>query len=101
MKADKTKVIFRKFRGLGDVIAIFPELPGTNDNFTCMSYQHIGQHGACTPDTIISITTPVDERYPEYRDLKKELESLGYDLQVCKRLSIQMYVERTQKGKVQ
>ena len=40
---EKTKVIFRKFIG-GDVIALFPELPGDNSVLNCLNYMHNGQH---------------------------------------------------------
>jgi len=84
----KTKVIFRKFKN-GDVIAIFPEMLGNWKTHTCESYMHIGQHGACDPqyliDEITKLATP-----DEYNDLKLELESIGYDLQVCKRQSYNM-----------
>ena len=89
MKQDKeqTKVIFRKFypEEGGDVIAIFPELAGTfNPLITCLSYQHIGQHGSIfIPYDFF--TFPATEE--EYAPLKQELESLGYNLRVCKRMS--------------
>ena len=43
---DKTKVIFRKFDESDDIIAIFPEVPGTNNGWDCQSYMLVGQHGA-------------------------------------------------------
>lgn len=78
---DKTKVIFRHWKG--DVIAIFPEIPGDMSPYTCMSYQHVGQHGACDPYGIIADSRPATliERWP----LRKELMCLGYKLQVIHR----------------
>lgn len=74
----KTLVIFRKFRG-GDVIALFPaELVG--DHGHCSSYMHVGQHGAA--NYIRLLTTTVLAAPQEYKTLKKELESLGYNLDV-------------------
>jgi len=81
---DKTKVIFRVFKDGGDVIAIFPEDPATLDPYTCNSYQHLGQHGACNPTGLIAVTTAAKPE--QYQDLKEELESIGYDLEVIKRL---------------
>ena len=82
----KTKVIFRKFpaRHGGEVLALFPELPGTNDPHTCLSYQHTGQHGAASADIgrTLPLATP-----EEYAPLKRELESIGYALDVQTRFS--------------
>ena len=78
----KTPVIFRKFKD-GDVIAIFPTLPGTNNPNTCGSYQHIGQHGACSLD-IVSITKLA--QWEDYADLYRELQSIGYSMKVYNRI---------------
>lgn len=82
MKRDtqKTKVIFRKFKE-GDIIALFPELKHYPDG-SVESYQHIGQHGAADMG-IISITKPVKPE--DYQELKRELEFIGYNLDVRKR----------------
>ena len=83
---EKTKVIFRTFypeKG-GEVIAIFPELAGDSNPYrTCMSYMHVGQHGAVSLD-YTEFTFP--SRADEVEPLKRELESLGYDLKVIKRM---------------
>ena len=76
-----TKVIFRKFREGGDVIAFFPEVPGTYNPHTCLSYMHLGQHGAASAgagDTLPA--TPHD-----YAGLYRELQGLGYELEVIQR----------------
>ena len=85
MKKDKdiTKVIFRKFKDDNSVIAYFPELPGTNDFSTCLSYMHTGQHGSASID--MSGTLKASES--EYENLKDELESIGYNLKVSYRFS--------------
>ncbi len=84
MKKDKhkTPVIFRMFKD-GDIIAIFPAQAGTNDVNTCGSYMHIGQHSACSVD-IASIARIA--HVSEYRYLRKELEGLGYNLHIIKRM---------------
>lgn len=79
------KVIFRKwstYRRDGEIIALFPELPGTNDTDSCLSYEHFGQHGAS--DAGLSRVT-VPARPAEYAALAKELRSIGYKLTVIKR----------------
>lgn len=73
----KTEVIFRKFPE-GDIIAIFPfdkwDLTG---NYS--SYMHVGQHGACSPELAKELLRPTKE---EYKNLKEELESIGYNLEI-------------------
>lgn len=78
------KVIFRVFPE-GDVIAIFPEVPG-NDWRTCNSYQHIGQHSAC--DLGIIVTTRL-AKPTEYADLLAELTQIyeDYNLVVTKKIT--------------
>lgn len=79
-----TKVIFRKWKSNGDIIALFPELPGSVRPGTCLSYEHVGQHGAASLSLTQAHTTLATEQ--EYRDLKRELESCGYRLKVLKRM---------------
>lgn len=89
---EKTKVIFRVFKPRPefdeageDVIAIFPELPGDSNPYrTCLSYQHIGQHGAIIVD-FTGITRPANQG--EFAALAWELESIGYNLKISKRSS--------------
>lgn len=78
------KVIFRKFPD-GDVIALFPGLPGTANANTCSSYMHVGQHGAA--DTgLVRDTKPAARA--EYAPLLKELRAIGYDnLRIAKRFT--------------
>ena len=78
-------------QGQGDVIAIFPELRGARVDY-CMSYQHIGQHGDCQPDYIINVSQLASKK--EYKPLYDELLSIGYNLQVMKRYSFKMYLNR-------
>lgn len=82
-----TRVIFRKWpkKQGGDVIALFPGLAGTvGDPFTCESYQTIGQHGAASVDLVNDTrkATPA-----EYADLQKELERVGYTLEIAHRFT--------------
>lgn len=76
----RTKVLFRKFKKGGDIIAIFPQEPWTNDPHTCISYQHLGQHGQCSPDLLRDIT--VTAKPEEYAPLWRELVSIGYSLAI-------------------
>jgi hypothetical protein len=77
------KVIFKKFKG--EIIALFPEVIGDAGKVdTCMSYQHIGQHGSA------SVHLPWKTCKPEeYADLLQELKSLGYsDLYVGSKFTV-------------
>jgi hypothetical protein len=73
----ETKVIFRKFKDNGDIIAIFPDEPWSNG--LCASYMHVGQHSGASPN-IMHETLPATP--DEYATLKRELESIGYSLNV-------------------
>lgn len=70
-----TKVVFRKFKDGGDIIAMFPRIPADRNGHDCVSYQHVGQHGAADPG-IVSITTPATKK--EYAPLLAELKRIGY-----------------------
>jgi len=79
----KTKVIFRKFNS-GALIALFPEQLGTRQWNTCESYMHIGQHGSALIELVMitKLASP-----PEYSELKRELETLGYNLEVVQKFT--------------
>ena len=75
-------VTFRKFTD-GDVIALFPKLFTGQDNDSnqfIMSYMHIGQHGDASDDLIDDLSPATSD---EYSDLKAELTSIGYELEVA------------------
>jgi hypothetical protein len=79
MKKDKekTNVKFFKFPK-GDVIAIFPD-DACDNNGNLSSYQRIGQHGPCSPELMNELKRATKK---EYESLKRELESIGYNLGV-------------------
>lgn len=81
-----TPVIFRidKYGKDKQVTAVFPYEESTVGKpwlRTC--YAHIGQHGACDKAWVYEYTRPATPE--EYAPLKKELERMGYSLQVLKR----------------
>jgi hypothetical protein len=84
------KVVFRKFKE-GDIIALFPRLPGTNSPYTCDSYMHFGQSGSADPE-IVKITKPATPE--EYADLAKELRSMGFELDIKTRVRYVDMLER-------
>ena len=70
------------FRKEGDVIALFPKLLEGQDvhgNQFILSYMHIGQHGGASDDLIDDLSPATAD---EYSDLKAELSSIGYELEV-------------------
>lgn len=74
----KTKVKFLIEKDSeNDVWAFFPEEIAHDYFLTC--YAHIGQHSACHPDYAKECK---EANYDQYSDLKKELESIGYKLEI-------------------
>ena len=70
-----TIVVFRKYPD-GEVIALFPEAPGSNAPGTCESYMHVGQHAAAHYAGVIRSTKPTDRG--EHLPLLAELRRIGY-----------------------
>jgi len=71
----KTKVVFKILEG--NVIALFPDIRESGN--TILSYMHIGQHSAAARCWLYEL---VDATVAQYSQLKKELISIGYDLQL-------------------
>lgn len=75
------KVLFRKYKGDGQIIALFPEELWSRCNLSIASYMHKGQHGSADYETVIHCTTPAAPQ--EYEALYNELVSIGYkDLEI-------------------
>ena len=79
----KTDVIFRKFKDDNAIIALFPYDLWSYRGIDCMSYMHVGQHGAAEHSACLKNCKPAKEN--EYQDLFNELEDLGYNLNVIKK----------------
>lgn len=89
----KTPVIFRTWIVEGDTIALFPTIPWDEFGAECASYQHIGQHDAADPDSVIQQTRPATPE--ETEELMAELLSIGYDdLVIYKRQQLWMWLAR-------
>ena len=92
-----TKVAFRFWfdgpgdRKNGEVTAIMPEILGTADPYTCTCYAHMGQHGACNMSIVNQCSRPATAE--ETARLLAELESLGYRVEIIKRLNQQAYLD--------
>ena len=82
----KVDVQFRVLRD--EVIAVFPyEIFSITD---VMSYVHMGQHIGCAW-YINTFTKPASEE--QYKDLLKELQAIGYDVNIIKRRNHSKYLE--------
>ena len=73
-------VTFRIFKG--ELIAFFPH---TIENHigNVMIYAHIGQHSCADYKSCVKHSRPALPN--EYENLKKELENIGYNLNIVKR----------------
>ena len=75
-----TVVQFKKFHD-GDIIALFPNEKYApvlvwDSNGCITSYMHMGQHGGAST----KLYSQLDDAQPhEYMELKKELETIGYN----------------------
>lgn len=90
IKETKTKVIFRKFPD-GEIIALFPELPGNNDPDTCLSYKRNRRYGAAYAG--VDRTLKLDICATQLA-LFRELTLIGYNLTVVTRFSYRMNQNR-------
>lgn len=101
MKKDTyiTEVIFRKWRSnnyANKIIALFPYAVETLAG-SIMSYEHIGQHGGADYNHCINMTVPA--KAEEYKDLKEELEYIGYNLKVINKRNYKKYLTELNKAK--
>lgn len=85
-------VVFRRWRDAGSLIALFPEVPADYGGLHCLSYEHIGQHGAADYHGVISASLPATEA--ETASLAAELRSIGYDLHPVQRASWRHHEKR-------
>lgn len=77
-----TLVKFRVHPANEDLFAYFPNLNYFRENnLTKQGYAHIGQHSPVSVD-YIKETRPATRE--EFEPLKRELESIGYNLKICK-----------------
>lgn len=77
-------VVFRRWKAGGTPIALFPEIEATDEGL-CLSFEHVGQHGAACYAGVVSRTVPADVSEPDVAVLKRELESAPYGYQLVVR----------------
>lgn len=81
----KTTVIYRRYKsGNKSVVALFPAIEGDCSG-GCLSYEHVGQHGAANYNHVVAITTPADAQSADVIELHNELIGIGYKLRIAKR----------------
>lgn len=76
-----TDVVFRTAHSgpdKGEVFALFPGLPGTNDPSTCLIYTKVDQHSSADTAWCIRLSRPATPE--ESKPLAKRLEGYGYTL---------------------
>lgn len=91
----QTLTVFRRYRD-NEIIALFPYEPHDRTGVHCVCYVHHGQHGAADPATVIRQTKPAQPH--EYEMLERELERIGYHLNIRQRIPADAY--RVRRGKV-
>lgn len=97
---NKIKVVFRKYKDTGDIVALFPTVPEDLYGYKCSGYAHIGQHFSADPLDMIQITYRCKTR-AEYAELLRELISIGYDnLLVSERISRHDFAKRREAARV-
>ena len=96
MKQDtfKTEMIFRKDKA--GVFALMPYDIATLEGHVTY-YQHVGQHGSADYQGCMRKSVPTN--VIEYLDLYNELESLGYNIKIVKRMNHDRYLTELQKAK--
>ena len=89
----KTDVIFRvdtKLEPKGTIFALMPHQCCDHEGHID-TYQHVGQHSTANYRYCVSISRLATPE--EYKDLKEEMESLGYDLRVIKKQNRDKYLK--------
>lgn len=82
------KVIFRKFKKEGDIIAFIPAVPANLG--LMMSYQHLGQHAEADYKGLINITKPAEPS--EYESLANEISKIYSEpVQAVRKMHASMY----------
>lgn len=66
------RVVFKKDRKTGEIVAVLPEGKGGSLMVSC--YTHEGQHSVCSVGYLLSEVVSASE--PEYRPLLEEMQSL-------------------------
>jgi hypothetical protein len=85
-------VVFRRWKDIYEVIALFPEIPTDIHGWYCNSYEHIGQHGGADYCGVVMQTQPA--RPEEFASLARELTLIGYAIRPIRRASARHHQRR-------
>lgn len=85
-----TRAVFRIFKG--EVLALFPAIAANTNPDCCLSYQHVGQHGAAHYYAVMRAS--VSATSAQRDALLRELIGAGYRLEVIHRSSPADYAAR-------
>lgn len=91
------RVVFRRWRDGGGVIALFPELPADIHGIYCDSYEHVGQHGGADYLGVVRHTAPATPE--ESAALAAELTRIGYRLVPVRRASPRLHERRREEAR--
>lgn len=91
------RVVFRRWKDGGEVIALFPELPADAHGYFCDTYMQVGQHGGADYYGVIRESFPV--RPSESAILARELRRIGYRLKPIRRASWQHHEQRREAAR--
>ena len=86
------RVVFRRWKDSGEVVAVFPEIPADAEGRQCVTYQCSVEYGAAEYFTLMRATTPAEPE--EHADLAHELASLGYHVEPIWRARLQHHRRR-------
>ena len=94
---NEQRVVFRKWRDTGSVIALFPEIPTDRQGWYCEAYEHVGQHGGADYHGVIQASRPA--KPTEYRSLANDLDRIGYRVKPIKRASFRHHEQRRKEAR--
>lgn len=92
MDTETTPVVFRRWRGTNDIIALFPAEPSDIAGLYCLSYERVGQHGGADYHGVVQASRPATDE--EATSLAQELARIGYRLQPIRRASQAIHERR-------
>jgi len=98
LNAEATIVVFRKYAD-GSIIALFPADAATVEGYHCMSYVHVGQHGAADYNLVVNQSKPATPA--EYAALETELKLIGYNLEIRKKVQYKIHRQRIDSVRAQ
>ena len=84
-----TEMLFR-IESDGQILAVMPYEIGSPKANNVMCYAHIGQHSSCDYYYVLEKTKPAS--FEQYKNLKDELEDIGYNIQVIHKRNYSKYL---------